>query len=135
MIVIVCVDDKGGMMFHKRRQSQDRILRERMVRLTEGKQIWMSEDSFRQFEKERQSVIRTDPKFYQKAGLGEFCFVEDPAFIGAEEAIEQVVRYCWNRAYPADAYFPLSLSGWRLVFSEDFAGYSHEKITEEIYVR
>ena len=31
MIVMVCVDDKNGMMFNKRRQSQDRVLRQHML--------------------------------------------------------------------------------------------------------
>ena len=30
MIIMVCVDDNNGMMFNKRRQSQDRVLRQRM---------------------------------------------------------------------------------------------------------
>ena len=37
MILIACVDDKFGMLFNRRRQSQDRMLRERVLRLTDGK--------------------------------------------------------------------------------------------------
>ena len=32
MIVIICIDEKKGMMFHNRRQSQDRILREHIIK-------------------------------------------------------------------------------------------------------
>lgn len=31
MIAIVCVDDKSGTMFNRRRQSQDRVLREAIL--------------------------------------------------------------------------------------------------------
>ena len=39
MIVMVCVDDKNGMMFNKRRQSQDRVLRQRMLELAGEKKL------------------------------------------------------------------------------------------------
>ena len=42
MQVIVCVDDNGGMMFNKRRQSRDRVLCEYVMRLSESHQVYMS---------------------------------------------------------------------------------------------
>ena len=47
----------------------------------------------------------------------------------------QVVLYKWNRVYPADQYFAMDLSGWKLVETVEFPGSSHEKITEERYER
>ena len=40
MIIMVCVDDNNGMMFNKRRQSQDRVLRQRMLELAGEKKLW-----------------------------------------------------------------------------------------------
>ena len=37
MKIIVCVDNQNGMMFNHRRQSQDRVLRKRIMELTGGK--------------------------------------------------------------------------------------------------
>ena len=34
MILIVCVDNKNGMLFNRRRQSQDRMLRTRILEMT-----------------------------------------------------------------------------------------------------
>ena len=48
---------------------------------------------------------------------------------------ESVVLYKWNRVYPADQYFAMDLSGWKLVETVEFPGSSHEKITEERYER
>ena len=34
-----------------------------------------------------------------------------------------------------DKYFNINLEGWRVVSEDEFSGFSHEKITEKIYVR
>lgn len=135
MILIVCVDDRGGMMFHQRRQSQDREVRRRIQELAGKRMIWMSKYSARQFEDEAAENIRIDPCFFQKAQEGEFCFLEDPADLAGVDTVEKIVCYHWNRTYPGDAFFSIPLSRWKRVLLEEFAGYSHEKITEEIYIR
>ena len=40
-----------------------------------------------------------------------------------------------NRDYPADMYFKMDLGSWKLAETQEYAGSSHEKITEERYVR
>lgn len=42
MIVIVCLDDKGGMMFNHRRQSRDKSLCAQILRLTKHSILHMS---------------------------------------------------------------------------------------------
>ena len=49
MKIIVCVDNQNGMMFNHRRQSQDRVLRKRILELTGGKKLWMNAYSQKQF--------------------------------------------------------------------------------------
>ena len=39
---MVCVDDNLGMAFNHRRQSQDRVLRRKMLERTAGRPLWMS---------------------------------------------------------------------------------------------
>lgn len=133
MILIVCVDDAGGLGFNRRRQSQDRALRARML----GKwgRLWMNAYSAGQFAKE--DPVTADEGFLEMAGPGDACFAEGPAAAEALDRAEKLVLYRWNRKYPADCHFPLDLEarGWRLEETEDFAGSSHEKITEEVYVR
>ena len=47
-----------------------------------------------------------------------------------------VYLYKWNRKYPSDVKFPKDmLNDFKLEGSTDFEGNSHEKITEERYVR
>ena len=49
--------------------------------------------------------------------------------------IEKVILYHWNRDYPADTYFDLDLTDWKITRTEEFPGFSHDKITEEVYCR
>ena len=53
MILAVCIDDRNGMLFNGRRQSQDRVLREDLVREAGGGPLWMSAYSARQFDPPR----------------------------------------------------------------------------------
>ena len=133
MILIVCVDDAGGLGFNRRRQSQDRALRARMLR--KWGRLWMNAYSAGQFAKE--DPVTADEDFLEKSGPGDACFAEGPAAAEALDRAEKLVLYRWNRKYPADCHFPLDLEarGWRLEETAEFAGSSHEKITEEVYVR
>ncbi len=136
MIVIAAVDDRGGMMFGKRRQSQDRVLRQRVLSLAEGRTVWMNAYTVKQFGDQMDTgLIRVDDRFMEKAGPGEFCFVENMALVSYEAQIEKVILFKWNRTYPGDVTFDLDISTWRRVSAEDFAGSSHGKITQEIYLR
>ena len=40
MIVITCLDQKNGMMFNHRRQSQDSVLREHVAKLVANVPLW-----------------------------------------------------------------------------------------------
>ena len=135
MILIVCLDDEGGMAFNRRRQSKDRVLREQILALTEGKPLWMNGYSAQQFEDDPN--IRVDEAFLEKAGAGEYAFAEFPPLAPIAKEVERIYVIRWNRAYPADAKLdiPLKPGLWNLVESEDFPGSSHEKLTLEIYQR
>lgn len=51
--------------------------------------------------------------------------------------IEKVILFHWNRAYPSDMKFPINLHNgkWTLLFTEDFAGSSHNQITMEVFTK
>ncbi len=137
MKIIVCLDDKGGMLFHHRRQSADSAVRRRIAALCSGKKLWMNPYSAAQFAADSLPDICVDDRFLQKAQPGEFCFVEDTPLGPYEAEIESITVYHWNRVYPADLYFdiPLQDHGWRCEETEEFTGTSHERITMEVYKR
>lgn len=137
LIVMICVDDSGGTMFNHRRQSQDRMLREHILELANGTPVWMSPYTARQFSSEDHQQIRLAENPMLAAGEGEFCFVEGEPVLPHEARIESVILFRWNRVYPADTYFdvPLIEQGWTIAETSEFSGYSHEKITQEVYRR
>lgn len=138
MYLIYCVDDKGGISFAGRRQSRDRVVRAEMLAMAAGKKLWMSPASRRQFtEPEAGVVVCVDEDFLARAAAGELCFVEDRSARPWLDRAEGFILYRWNRVYPADLYLdvqPLA-EGFRLAETVEFPGYSHEKITKEVYVR
>lgn len=135
MIIIICLDDNGGMLFNRRRQSQDRFLRQQILTETAGSKLWMNSYSAKQFTEEPAGNIVVDEDFMDKAPPGDFCFVENIGPAAYEEKIEKIILYKWNRKYPGDFYFdiPLEEHGWRLIETDEFAGHSHDKITKEVY--
>ncbi len=134
MIVIVCVDDKNGMMFNKRRQSRDYILIEDVLKEVGDHALWMNEYSAKQF---IDCKVNVSEDFLNLAKSGEYCFVENCSLKEYENQIERIILYHWNRTYPSDFYFTIDVttSLWQTVKVEEFAGSSHEKITKEIFER
>ncbi len=130
MILIACVDDNMGMAFNHRRQSQDRVLRQHLLERVGASKLWMSPYSARQFDALPENVLVSE-HFLPEAGAGEYCFAE----LNCPDDAEGIVLYRWNRSYPADMRFTLDLAGFRLTEQTDFAGFSHPKITEEIYMK
>lgn len=136
MIAIICVDDNLGMMFNNRRQSQDRTLRERIKEISANSNLLMNSYSIKQFDEEDRKKIIEDENFAINAQNGDYVFFENISPKEYEKNIEKIVLYHWNRNYPADFYFDIDLKkDWKLNDTYDFEGYSHEKITEEIYIR
>lgn len=131
MILAVCVDDKGGMMFNRRRQSRDRAQQADLLDWCSGRTLWVAPYSAPLF----LDGAQADDAFLDKAAEGEVCFVEDRSVNTVADRVEMVVLYRWNRTYPADFRFDLDLSGFYLESVSEFAGNSHETITREIYQR
>lgn len=128
MKLIVCLDDKNGMMFNKRRQSRDRVLIENVLELSEGERIYTNEYSAKLFPEKAIEVFENIEEIENG-----YCFAEN--FTVDEEYVEEIIVYKWNRLYPADTYFNIDLENWTLTESVEFEGSSHEKITREIYRR
>lgn len=135
MIIGVAIDDNNGLMFNNRRQSQDRALRRDLLHVSSGKKLWINQYTKMQFEPEESKDIVVDDDFLDKAQNGDICFVEDHLLTPYKDRIEELILYKWNRKYPADLHLDINLDGWILISKTEFAGYSHEKITKEVWVR
>lgn len=133
MILMVCIDDRGGLMFNHRRQSRDRVLCARMLEIAKGKGLHVTPYTQKIFDAAAPLRVTDEP--WLTAGTGEYYFAEDGQI--PMENVERVYLYRWNRAYPGDRFFDCDLAalGFELAHSEDFVGSSHDRITEEIYVK
>ncbi|MBO5270462.1 MAG: ribonuclease Z, partial [Clostridia bacterium] len=73
MTLIVCIDDKNGMLFNHRRQSRDRVLIEDLLALTAGAPLWIEPYSVPLFPKDCTAYkVADDP--LAAAGAKDFCF-------------------------------------------------------------
>lgn len=133
MILVVCIEERRGMLFHGRRLSKDRVVRQDLLRQAEHTQLWMNAYTAKQFDGIENSKIRVFEDCLQEAGTGEYCFVENQEIDSVLPKAEGMILYHWNRRYPADRYLPVLPDTWKLISQEEFGGHSHEKITKEIY--
>lgn len=133
MKLIFCIDNKKGMMFFKKRQSQDSVLRQWIIDRTAGAVLRMSSYSAKQFQS--LSGVVVDDDYVNNAALQDYCFVEDKGY--TLDNVSEIILCNWNRTYPADKFFDidLNLSGFKKTDSVDIVGSSHDKITIEIYTR
>ena len=102
MKVISIVDDDYGIMFNNRRVSKDSVLNEHIIKMLDGRKLWLSLYSKQLFGDYENLEVNQEFGF---AGKDDFCFVEDSEIVSYEDG------------------------------AADFEGNSHEKITEERYVR
>ena len=134
MIAVVCVDDKGGMLFNKRRQSSDAALIDDLVRLAGDRKIIIGKFSEALFANYSNKTVIADD-FLQSAKEDDLCFIENIDLLLLSDSIKGLIVYHWNRVYPSDMKFGIKLSDYRMVGSFEFVGCSHEKITREEYVK
>ena len=116
-----------------KRQSQDSVLREKVLEIANGSRLLMNSYSAKQFENAENIVV--DDDFLKNANQGDFCFVEDKEI--TTENVESFYIFNWNRKYPGDLFFNVDIKaeGFKKIKKEEFQGNSHDKITLEIYSR
>ena len=118
-------------MFFGKRHSQDRELRKKLIEMTYGHKLWMSNYSAKQFTD--YSTIIIDDDYINKAEPDDYCFVEDKSY--SVEGVTEFMLFHWNRKYPSDKFFEIDLKkeGFKKISSEEIKGSSHKKITIEVY--
>ena len=131
MNVIVTLDENNGMAFNGRSQSRDQAVLARALQMAAGHKLWMAPESAPLFPG---APVHAAVDFLDKAGPGDFCWVENRPLSPFAGKIEKLVCFRWNRRYPGDVFLDLPLERWRLAERMEFPGTSHEKITMEVYV-
>ena len=129
MTLYICLDDRNGLQFNKRRQSRDAVVLEDIRSHLTGPL----------------AIEPFSEKLIREAEIPFVLLPEDAADlflerIPTEEILAdcaKVVIYRWNRHYPADVRWEPDLlqRGFALADAAEFPGKSHEKITREVYVK
>lgn len=135
MIICIALDNNNGMLFNHRRQSQDSVLREHLLKECEGKTLWMNTYSSTQFTSPLPENVIIDEDFLEKASKEDYCFVENIPLSKYTDKITYIIVFRWNRTYPVDMYFdiPFVEGKWSILSSTEFEGSSHTLITKEVY--
>ena len=132
---IITVDDRMGIAFNKRRQSRDRMIIEDVAKSSDGV-IYISSYSEQLFEeyKDKTTVVTEPLKVCPDGGC---CFLEMTNLNPFLNDISTLVVYRWNRLYPSDKKLDIDpqVCGFEIASTDEFAGYSHDIITKEIYVK
>ena len=130
MKVIVCVDEKNGMLFNNRRQSRDIKVIERILEITKDSKLWITNFSKELFVDKNVNIA---DDFLEKIGEEDYIFLENVDISKIQNNITELVIFNWNRHYPADVFLEISLENFKIISTKEFEGNSHEKITEIIY--
>ena len=130
MKLIVCTDKKGGMMYNRRRQSRDRVMMENLKRHVGDELVYISLYSESLFAGgDIKYRVADDPC---TAACDGYVFIEDTR-LPSPENVSELVVYNWCCEYPSDVSFDFDYSTLKRISKEKFAGYSHEKITKEVF--
>ena len=134
MKIIVCIDERFGMLFFGKRLSRDRVLLEEMKEYV-GDRTLICHPFSEKMLKEADLKFKSRENFLEKAKKDEFCFVENMHIREYMEKVDELVIYNWNRHYPSDMQLDVipGTFGLSLAERKEFVGSSHEKITKEIY--
>lgn len=132
MHIIVCLDEERGMWFFDRRQSRDRVVTEDILRAVGDRTLRAAPCSADLF-----PSATTGEQFLEEAADEDVCFVEDRVVSPYLDRIQSLTLYHWNRLYPATVRWDVDPTavGFRLVSVEELVGFSHEKITREVFER
>lgn len=135
MKVVLCTDDRGGLLFAGRRQSADQVVLENMAKETNKSQstLWVSAYSKELFTKIDAPIQVLDEKsvFAEE----DIVFIED---IDPQPFIDKahtVLLYNWGKTYPATTFLQADLQAFRQVKEEAFVGDPHEEMLVQVWTR
>ncbi len=132
---IICLDEKNGMMFNKRRLSQDIVIVKDVLEYESP--IMMNSYSYKIFAQEdinKQILVQEGLPILNE---DYFQWIEDVDLKDYEIKISELIVYYWNRMYPSDlkCHIDFSDDKWEVISEIELNGNSHEKITKRVYKR
>ena len=136
MKLIVCTDDRGGMMFFGKRPARDRFAIDDIIRDAADGRILIAPYSEKLFlEQGGNYLISSDP--LGDARDGDTVFIEDRSARAYLEKIDSIVIYSWDLSYPFDKKFDIEpeKEGFELICESEFHGHAHKAVKKTVYRR
>lgn len=127
MTLILWCGKNGEMMFNRRRCSRDRAVIEDILSMYAPTDLCVSTYSAALF---KGACVIRDPAEAQEKVL----FLEDLPLLPALRQAQKIILYRFERTYPADIRLEIPQS-FSLTESLAFSGFSHGKITREVYTK
>ena len=134
MKLVFCVDDRGGMLFNKRRVSRDKLMVSDLAEYIGNDALYLTPYSEELFLEQSLNIIVSENAL-KFAEDDDFVFVETEEPSAYMAAAKEIIIYKWNRRYPFDLALkasPLEF-GFKLESVCEFRGNAHDKITREVY--
>lgn len=126
MTLILWTGKNGEMLFNRRRCSRDRAVIADILTMYAPADICVSAYSAPLVDGAR---VISHPEEAENA-----LFLEDFPLSSALAKTEKLIVYRFDRAYPADVRLEIP-QDFTLRESVEFAGFSHDSITREVYVK
>ncbi|MBR6772239.1 MAG: ribonuclease Z [Clostridia bacterium] len=133
MVIVICADKNGGILFNNRRQSRDSKLIEDLAAFAGNRKILASPYSEKLLA--NVSTLQICENYLDAAEENDICFAEREDVSGYLYKANTLIVYRWNKVYPADRFLNPTEFGFRLKSKTDFPGSSHDSIDREVYVR
>ena len=135
MTLILTLDINDGMLFNSRRQTRDRAVYERILLKFTGRSIRMNEYSAPLF---KDSVgLSISVGDFESIEADDVLFIENTPPERFAQKADKIIIYRWDKVYPSDlkADTTTLLRNFTNAENTEFKGFSHDKITEEIWYR
>ncbi len=131
MKIIVCLDNKDGMMFNNRRQSRDSSVYDDIIRYIGDSKLYVNKYSSELFEKYKDKLIVCDELLINTTESN-YCFVENVDDF--PNNIDELIIYRWDKIYPGDKKLNIEYTSMKLKNTLEFRGSSHDKVIREVYI-
>ncbi len=135
MKIIICLDERQGLLFNHRRQSKDREVIADIGEFLKGT-LYLTKYSESLFANKEIPYVCVEHPSEIAEDDGVF-FAESTDFLSCLDNVKQITVYWWNRHYPSDVRLEIDFQaeGFTSVEAVDLVGFSHEKITKETFKR
>lgn len=132
MNAIAVIDSCNGLAFNDRPQSRDRVLMERIARLTDDAPIQAEGHFARMLESYGFQCL----PYAQCLQPGEWVWLDHDPSAQEIEQIDKLIVARFRNIYPADMWFTLEPQKpeWKKMSRQIFAGSSHDKIILEEFI-